>query len=138
MGYREPMFLITDTAGHPVGAVAVEDDRWVGRDTTGRQMFNRKDLTGASRAARLYGTLTSTAWYGIRATRPGQTRSERILTDRRGLRYVTDPWPMYVTTCCAATVTITIDDGVLCCRACYTAVDPRLAWDPDIDTTARP
>jgi hypothetical protein len=138
MGYREPMFLITNAAGRPVGALAIEDDRWVGRDTTGRQLFNRKDLTGASRAARRYGTLTSTAWYGIRTTRPGQTRSERILTDRRGLPYVTDPWPMYVTTCCAATVTITVDDGVLCCRACYRAVDPRLAWDPDIDTTTRP
>jgi hypothetical protein len=44
---------------------------------------------------------------------------------------------MYITECCEATVTITIDDGVLSCRACYRAVDPRLAWDPDIDTTAR-
>jgi hypothetical protein len=40
---------------------------------------------------------------------------------------------MYVTPCCAATVTITIDDGALCCRACYATVDHRLGWDPDID-----
>jgi hypothetical protein len=45
---------------------------------------------------------------------------------------------MYVTPCCTATVTITIDDGALSCRACYTAVDPRLAWDPGIDDTSRP
>jgi hypothetical protein len=42
---------------------------------------------------------------------------------------------MYVTPCCAATVTITIDDGALCCRACYATVDHRLAWDPDIATS---
>jgi hypothetical protein len=132
------MFLITDATGHAVGAVAVEDGRWVGRDTTGRQLFNRTDQAGAGSAAHRYGTLTSTAWYGIRATRPGEIRSERILTDRRGLPYITDPWPMYVTECCAATVTITIDDGVLCCRTCHQAVDPRLAWDPDIDTTTHP
>lgn len=137
MSFREPMFLITDATGQVRGAVTVEDGRWVGRDTTGRPLFSRKDLPGASRAARPYGTLTSSAWFGIRATRPGQARSDRILTDRRGLPYVTDPWPMYVTECCTATVTITIDDGALCCRACYTAVDPRLAWDPDINTNTR-
>jgi hypothetical protein len=27
------------------------------------------------------------------------------LTDRRGLPYVTGRWPMYITECCAATVT---------------------------------
>jgi hypothetical protein len=134
MSYREPMFLITDAAGNPRGAIAVEDGRWVGRDTTGRQLFSRKDQAGASRAARRHGTLTSSAWYGIRGTRVGQTRSQRILRDRRSLPYVTDPWPMYVTECCAATVTITIDDGALCCCACYATADHRLAWDPDIDT----
>jgi hypothetical protein len=135
MSFREPMFLITDAAGNPRGAVAVEDGRWVGRDTTGRQLFSRKDLDGASRAARPHGTLTSSTWFGIRAAGPGQTRSERILCDRRGLPYVTEPWPMYVTECCAATVTITIDDGALCCRACYATVDHRLAWDPDNETS---
>jgi hypothetical protein len=130
---REPMFLITDAASGVRGAVAVEDGRWVGRDTSGRRLFNRCDLPGASRAARPHGTLVSSAWWGIRATRPGQSRSQRILHDRRGLPYVTDPAAMYVTPCCAATVTITIDDGALCCRACYATVDPRLGWDPDID-----
>jgi hypothetical protein len=96
--------------------------------------INRKDLAGASRAARPLGTLTSSAWLGIRATRPGETRSDRILRDRRGLPYLTDPWPMYVTPCYAATVTITTDDAALCCRACRATVDPRLAWDPDLDT----
>jgi len=133
---REPMFLITDSTGNPVGVVAVEDGRWIGRDTCGRQLFNRKDLTGAGHAARRVGRLVSSTWWGIRATRPGQTRSERIRHDRRGLPYVTDPWPMYVTPCCAATVTITVDDGVLCCRACYQAVDHRLGWDPDITAPA--
>jgi len=127
------MFLITDPAANPRGALAVEDGRWVGRDTTGRQLFNRKDLTGASHAARRYGRLVSTAWWGIRPARAGQTRSEQIRHDRRGLPYVTDPAPMYVTPCCAATVTITPDDGALCCRACYQSVDHRLAWDPDVD-----
>jgi hypothetical protein len=132
---REPMFLITDAAAGVRGVVAVEDGRWVGRDTTGRRLFNRQDLPGASRAARPHGTLVSSAWWGIRATRPGQSRSQRILHDRRGLPYVTDSAPMYVTPCCAATVTITIDDGALCCRACYATVDHRLAWDPDIATS---
>jgi hypothetical protein len=132
------MFLITDAAGHARGAVAVEDGRWIGRDTTGRQLFDRKDLAGASRATRRHGTLTSTAWWGIYATRPGQTRSPRILRDRRGLPYVTDPQLVYVTPCCAATVTITIDDAALCCRACCTTVDPRLAWDPDPATGQQP
>jgi len=90
------MFLITDPAGHTVGVVAVEDGRWVGRDTSGLPLFNRKDIAGASRAARhhLDGVLVSSSWWGIRAARPGQTRSERIRHDRRGLPYVTEPWPM--------------------------------------------
>jgi hypothetical protein len=135
VSYREPMFLITDDGG-ALGAVAVEDGRWVGRDTTGRTLFNRKNLAGATVAARPVGRLVSTAWYGIRGTRPGEDRSERVRHDRRGLPYVSDPWPMYVTPCCAATVTITIDDGALCCRACYQSVDHRLAWDPDLTDPA--
>ena len=125
------MFLLTDADGQPRGAIAVEDGRWVGRDTAGRPLFDRKDQAGAITAARRHGRLVSTASYGLRATRPGQIRSERIRYDRRGLPYVTDPWPMYVTPCCAATVTITVDDGALSCRACYATVDHRLAWDPD-------
>jgi len=132
VSYREPMFLITDDGGAALGAVAVEDGRWVGRDTTGRTLFDRKNLAGATAATRPIGRLVSTAWYGIRGTRPGEARSERVRHDRRGLPYVTDPHlgPMYVTPCCAATVTI--DDGALCCRACYQTVDYRLAWDPDL------
>lgn len=134
MSYREPMFLITDDTDNPLAAVAVEGGRWVGRDTTGRILFDRKSLSGARVAARPVGQLVSTAWYGIRGARPGETRSERVHHDRRGLPYVIDPCvgPMYVTACCAATVTITIDDGALCCRACYAEVDHRLAWDPDL------
>jgi hypothetical protein len=111
VSFREPMFLITDGAGTLLGALAVEDGRWVGRDTRGRQLFNRKDLTGAARATRRIGVLVSSAWWDIRATRPGQTRSERIRHDRRGLPYITEPWPVYVTPCCTATATITVDDG---------------------------
>lgn len=136
MSYREPMFLITDDAGGPLGVVAVEAGRWIGRDTAGRKLFDRKNLAGATVAARPIGQLVSTAWYGIRGARPGESRSERIRHDRRGLPYVSDPWPMYVTSCCAATVTITIDDGALCCRACYQEVDHRLAWDPDLSQPA--
>src|SRR6266511_4469194 len=132
MSFRDPMFLITDDAGYPLGAVAVEDGRWVGRDTAGRTLFDRKSLSKATDAGRRIGDLVSTAWYGIRGTGPGETRSERVRYDRRGLPYVSDPWPMYVTPCCAATVTITVDDGALCCRACYATVDHRLAWDPDL------
>jgi hypothetical protein len=135
MSSREPIFLITDTAANPYAAIAVENGRWVGRDTNGRQLFSRQDHAGASHAARTPATLTCTTWFGIRAPRPGQTRSQPILRDRRGLPCITEPWPMYVTECCAATVTITIDDAVPCFRACYTAVDPRLGWDPDIDTS---
>ena len=138
MSFREPMFLITDDAGYPLGAVAVEDGRWVGRDTAGRTLFDRKSLSKATVAGRRIGDLVSTAWYGIRGTGPGETRSERVRYDRRGLPYVSDPWPMYVTPCCAATVTITVDDGALCCRACYQTVDHRRAWDPDLsDPTDR-
>jgi hypothetical protein len=80
---REPMFLIAHAAGRLCDAVAVEDRRWVGRDTTGRRLFNRRDLAGANRAARPHRTLVSSAWWGIRATRPRQSRSQRILHDRR-------------------------------------------------------
>ena len=132
VSFREPMFLITDAAGHPRGAVAVENGRWIGRDTAGRELFNRKDQVGATAAARRHGRLVSTAWYGIRATAPRETRSQLIRNDRRGLPYVTDPRPVYLTPCCAATVTITIDDGALSCWACYQVVDHRLAWDPDL------
>jgi hypothetical protein len=97
VSYREPMFLITDDGGAALGAVAVEDGHWVGRDTAGRTLFDRKNLAGATAAARPIGRLVSTAWYGIRDTRPGEARSERVRHDRRGLPYVTDPWPMYVT-----------------------------------------
>jgi hypothetical protein len=46
VSYREPMFLLTDAYGQPRGAIAVEGGRWIGRDTAGRPLFDRKDQTG--------------------------------------------------------------------------------------------
>lgn len=72
--FREPMFLITDAAYSPLGAVAVEGDRWVGRDTAGRKLFDRRNQAGATAAANRMGLLVSSAWYGIRATYADEAR----------------------------------------------------------------
>jgi hypothetical protein len=125
------MSVILDPNGSAVGAITVEDGQWIGRDTSGRLLFTVDSETAASRATRGIGQPTTTVRFGLLPVRSGEQRSDRVATDRRGLPYITRPWLMYVTPCCHATVTIGTDDGVLCCRACYGDVDPRLAWNPD-------
>ena len=130
MTARVPMSVLLDGAGNAVGAVAIEDGRWIGRDTYGRLLFEAESQTQAAHLARAFGEPISTVDFGLLPTQPGEQRSDRIAIDRHGLPYLTQPWPMYVTPCCYATVTIATDDGVLCCGACYGDVDPLLAADP--------
>jgi hypothetical protein len=61
------MYLLTDDAYKPLGAVAVNNGRWIGHDTQGREMFDRKDFSGAKQASKKVGRLVTTAWYGVRA-----------------------------------------------------------------------
>jgi hypothetical protein len=61
------MFLITDDSYSPLGAIAVEGGRWIGRDTNGSKLFDRKDLSGAEQATKKIGRFVSSAWYGIQS-----------------------------------------------------------------------
>ena len=81
MSLREPMFLIIDPTGNPVGVLAVEDGRWIGRDTSGRQLFNRTDLTGAGHAAHRNQAVTATIAFGSTTTVlvPPRERPTQIL-----------------------------------------------------------
>lgn len=63
---RYPMYLLTDHDYAVLGAVAVEDSRWVGRDTAGRELFDRQDHDGALRAARkATDRVVCSAYYGV-------------------------------------------------------------------------
>lgn len=58
----------------------------------------------------------------------------RPLVDRRGLPYTSNSGGLtYLTPCCKATPTYSM--GLLCCRACYEAVDEMLAATPDAAPT---
>lgn len=63
---RYPMYLLTDHDYALLGAVAVEDGRWVGRDTAGRVLFDRQDHEGALRAGKSAAPrVVCSAWYGV-------------------------------------------------------------------------
>lgn len=131
MTARVPMSVLLDATGHPVGAITLDEGRWIGHDTTGRLLFEADSEAQAADTARAFGQPVSTVHFGLLPTTAGESRSERVGIDRHGLPYVTQPWPMYVTPCCYATVTIGTDDGVLCCRSCYADVDPLLGGSPE-------
>jgi len=131
MTARVPMSVLLDAAGNAVGAITFEHGRWIGHDTTGRRLFDTDSEATAADAARTLGQPVSTVHFGLLPATGGEPCSDRVALDRHGLPYVTRPWPMYVTPCCFATVTISTDDGVLCCRSCYADVDPLLSANPD-------
>ena len=60
---RHPLFLLTDDDYNALGAVDVESGRWIGRDTSGAIIFNRKDYHGAEQASKRVGRFVSSAWY---------------------------------------------------------------------------
>jgi hypothetical protein len=129
------MFLITDDDHHALGALTVEADRWVARDTAGRTLYSRVHQDAAEHAAQRYGHLVPTYFYGLYASSGDDPRSRRdpdrvVLVDQLGLLYVPEPMPMYVTACCAAPVTIFTDDGSLYCKGCFADADHRLLADP--------
>jgi len=69
-----------------------------------------------------------------------------IRTDRYGLPYVDLDGHgdlMYVTPCCGASATISLDDGLMCCKKCWHEVDSVLGGMPqpgpfDPDAVADP
>lgn len=64
--WREPMYVLTDDAYNALGAVLVEDGRFVGHDTLGRTLFERDDKAAAMAAATNIGVrMVSSAWYGV-------------------------------------------------------------------------
>ncbi len=63
---REPMFIITNEDYHPLGAIAIEGGRWIGRSTAGTKIFDRKNYSGAEQATKKLGLFVSSAWYGVR------------------------------------------------------------------------
>jgi hypothetical protein len=65
MSHRQPMFLITDDEYRPLGAVAIEGGRWIGRNTQGERLFDRKDMRGAEQAVKTRGLFVSSTWYGV-------------------------------------------------------------------------
>ncbi len=63
---RHPRFLLTDDVYAARGAVVVVDGRYIGHDTDGRELFNRKDLAGAEVGAKRYGfRLVISTYYGV-------------------------------------------------------------------------
>ena len=74
---RHPLYVITDDGYSALGAVAVEDGRYVGRDTAGRELFSRKDHDGALQAGKRHGRLVSSAWYGVRDDTPDREAVEQ-------------------------------------------------------------
>jgi hypothetical protein len=62
-----PRFLLTDNDYNARGAVDRDAGRWIGHDTTGRILFNRKDQAGAEAATKKLGfRFVTTGWYGLR------------------------------------------------------------------------
>lgn len=67
---REPLFLLTGEDYEALGFVVLEEGRYLGHDTTGRRLFDRKDQSGAEDAAKKLGwKFVTSTWYGVRAYR---------------------------------------------------------------------
>lgn len=60
---RHPLFLITDDHYSPLGAVDIEGERWIGRSTSGKKLFDRKNRQGAEQATKKIGLFVSSSWY---------------------------------------------------------------------------
>lgn len=67
--YRQPLYILTDEDYASVGAIAItREGRYIGHDTSGRLLFDRKSGSDAIRAARSKGAVVvSSAWYGVTA-----------------------------------------------------------------------
>lgn len=76
--YRYPLYVLADDDYVAQGALTVEfvgdtevplhklTTRYIGHDTFGRVLFDRRDHAGAKEAAKRIGfRLVSTAWYGV-------------------------------------------------------------------------
>jgi hypothetical protein len=72
--YRYPLYLITDDTYGALGAIALEGDRYIGRDTSGKVLFDRQDYDGMTRAGRKHGRIVSAAFYGVKTL--GEYRPE--------------------------------------------------------------
>ena len=69
--YRYPLYVLTDDDYNALGAVTITDTgRYIGHDTAGRELFNRKDSAGCLRASKQHGHSVSSAWYGVGTGRP--------------------------------------------------------------------
>jgi hypothetical protein len=72
LSHPNPILLITDDAYRALGAVEVTDGRFIGRDTAGRVLFNRKDFHGALTAVKKYGRAVAASYYGLTITGEGR------------------------------------------------------------------
>ncbi|RKR88296.1 hypothetical protein BDK92_2607 [Micromonospora pisi] len=69
--HPNPMFVLTDDTYNARGAVVVENGRWIGRDTSGARLFDRRDIHGTEAAAKNLGLrLVTSAWYGVQTGGP--------------------------------------------------------------------
>jgi len=58
---------------------------------------------------------------------------------KTGLPFQVEPWgATYLTPCCTATATIHIDDGALCCKACWGEAPSLCGTGPDPIDEIRP
>lgn len=110
-----PQFLITDDAYNPIGAVIQDGGRWIGHDTTGNTLFNRKDFNGAQQATKKIGRMVTTAYYGVDAASETVTAPDAMRrrdTERQHRVHV--PWTKFKThrvTCSEYTVECGSEDA---------------------------
>lgn len=86
---RYPAFLLTDEDYNTLGAVTVEDDgSYLGTDTAGRKLFQRKNLDSARRAATSKALrMVTTTWYGVGTGRPEDDAADPALAARRAAQF---------------------------------------------------
>ena len=79
-----PNFLLTSDTYAARGFVLVnEHGRYIGYDTTGTRIFDRKDLTGAGKAAESKGMrLVTAGYYGVSSSRPEGVSTAQHLRDQ--------------------------------------------------------
>lgn len=68
LNHPNPIFLITNDKYRALGAVEVTGGRFIGRDTAGRILFDRKDYDGALTAVKKHGRAVATGYYGVAVT----------------------------------------------------------------------